>query len=134
MKQLTSIDAGYWSRRLAWSGEIRSTPSVLLGRSRACAIATNVLVPFLAATEAVTTFESGLLAQLPAESMNTIMRQTAHVLFGPDHPPAIYRTAIRRQGLMQIFHDYCLNDRSACEECSFPLLLKNHLDAPGCRE
>jgi len=51
------------------------------------------------------------------------VRQTAHNLFGPAHPPVLYRTGVRRQGLLQIFHDYCLNDRSRCAGCTFPALL-----------
>ena len=42
------------------------------------------------------------------QDVNSLMRQTAHALFGPDHPPSLYRDTLRRQGLMQVFYDYAL--------------------------
>lgn len=54
-----------------------------------------------------------LLYELPAESRNQITRQTAHFVFGPDYNPAVFATALAQQGLLQLFHDYCLPDRLA---------------------
>ena len=101
----------YWTRRLALDGGMGDRPISLVGTGRARAILVNVLVPFAAATEQHWVFERGLLEVLPAEPVNSIIRETAHALFGPDHPPALYRTGLRRQGLIHLFHAYGLGSR-----------------------
>jgi hypothetical protein len=83
----------------------------------------NVVVPFMAATRPET-ISMALLRRLPPEEDNNIIRQTAYALLGPDRNPSLYRTGLRQQGLIQIFHDYCLNDRSGCRSCPLPEILK----------
>jgi hypothetical protein len=78
-----------------------------VGPARANAIVTNILVPWRAATGATELH----LDRLPAEPSNSIIRQTAHALFGPDHTPKVYQSALARQGLIQIFHDYLIPHR-----------------------
>jgi len=67
------------------------------------------------------------LRRLPPEEDNQIIRQTAHNLLGPDHNPALYRSGLRQQGLIQIFNDFCLTDRSRCKDCA---LLKSLAKEP----
>jgi len=51
------------------------------------------------------------LENQPVEPMNSVIRETAYTLFGPDHSPKLYRTALARQGLIQIFNDFILTGR-----------------------
>jgi hypothetical protein len=104
-KWLIEFPANYWSRHISWKTECE--PTALVGVSRANAIVTNILVPWRAATG------TGALnlGRLPIEPSNSIIRQTAHTLFGPDHTPKVYRSALARQGLIQIFHDYLITHR-----------------------
>ena len=105
----------YWRRRLSLGGKPQPSDAALLGSGRVAAILSNVVIPFLASTGA----DIGpLLNSLPAEEDNNLIRQTAFALFGRDHNPAFYHTGLRQQGLMQIFHDFCLNNRSACRDCA----------------
>ncbi len=122
---LTDLPAGYWSHRVAWSGAAGPRATALLGRARAVSILINVVVPFLAADGAgAPAFAAGLLAELPPETDSGLVRATAHTLFGPGHPVSWYRGGLRRQGLVQIFRDFCLNDRSRCAACPFPACLR----------
>jgi hypothetical protein len=73
------------------------------------------VIPFLAAEGLPV---AHLLPALPAEEDNSLLRQTAHALFGRDHNPAFYRDGLKQQGLLQIFYDFCLNNRTACRECA----------------
>ncbi len=116
----------YWDRRLGWGGRALAEPVALVGEERARLFVTNVAIPLLAAQARVPPFSSGLLDRLAPEGDNQLLRQTAFNLFGPHHPGSWYRTGARRQGLIQIFHDYCLNDRSRCASCPFPALLRAH--------
>jgi hypothetical protein len=116
----------YWDHRLTWGGRKQPRPAALIGDSLARAILNNVFFPYLAACEMRAPFAQGLLKHLPVETGNQVVRQTALSLFGPDYPPSWLRDGLRQQGLIQIFHDYCLNDRSRCAECPFPELLARH--------
>jgi len=110
----------YWRHRLRFSGPPHKRPVALIGTARAGAILTNVVIPFLAATRAVDIRSDPALQVLPAESGNRFTRHTASLLLGPDHNPSVYRTGLRQQGLLQIFHDFCLTDRSRCRNCRLP--------------
>jgi hypothetical protein len=123
LKSLTNLRGPYFDRHATLGGRRLTRPAALIGADRAEAIAINVFAPFLAAAGVQAPFDRGLLDQLPPETDNAIIRQTALNLFGPDHGPSLYRTGLRRQGLIQIFHDYCLDDRSRCAACTFPALL-----------
>jgi hypothetical protein len=104
-KRLTSFSSTHWDTHLSWGS--RCKPTALVGTARANTIFTNILIPWRAAT-GDTALE---LDHLPTEPGNSIIRQTAHALFGPDHTPKVYRSALARQGLIQVFHDYLIPHR-----------------------
>jgi hypothetical protein len=109
----------YWDRRLGVGLKKSLARTALVGRDRAEAIVLNTFIPYAAA--AGLDIGGALVTEaLPSEGVNWILRQTAHNLLGRDHNPTLYRSGLRRQGLLQIFHDYCLNDRSRCASCPFP--------------
>jgi hypothetical protein len=102
---LTAFTPNYWDTHISWKKSCR--PTALVGVSRANAIVTNILVPWRAATG----LADPALNHLPAEPMNSIIRQTANALFGPDHTHKVYRSSLARQGLIQVFHDYLITHR-----------------------
>jgi hypothetical protein len=104
-KLLTDFPSNHWKTHMTW--KTKCEPTALVGASRANAIVTNILVPWRAASGVVELN----LARLPVEPINSIIRQTAHTLFGPDHSPKVYGSALARQGLIQIFHDYLITHR-----------------------
>ena len=113
----------YWHKRISLASPPRAKPIAIVGKPRLSAICANVLLPFLSATGITTTH---LVTNLPPEQSNAIIRQTAHALFGRDHNPVLYsKNGLRQQGLMQIFHDFCLSDRSGCRECPLPKALRS---------
>lgn len=67
----------------------------------------NVTVPFGLAEG-----DGSVLENLPAEPMNSVIKETAYALFGPDHSAKLYRTALARQGVIQLFHDVILPARA----------------------
>ena len=121
----------YWQERLALGGR-RQPGSALIGGRRAAAILSNVILPFMAATDRLDLDRTTLLRRIPAEEDNSLVRQTALYLLGPDHNPAVYRTGLRQQGLLQIYHDFCLNNRAGCRACPLPAALQESR-APGRR-
>ena len=112
--------APYWPHRLSFSSPPAKNPVALIGKPRAQAILANLLLPGFAAMGAPPEAWRPQIDSLPAEETNELIRQTALRLFGPDHAPRLHRSGLRRQGLIQIHHDYCLGDRSLCAACPYP--------------
>lgn len=96
----------FWSTHTGWSG--KEKPAELVGKDRAKAIELNVIVPYRMAKG-----NGPALKSLPVEPLNSMIRETACTLFGPDHTPGLYRSALARQGLIQIFNDFVLTGRLA---------------------
>jgi len=104
-KWLKDFPDNFWNTHISWG--TRCEPTLLVGQARANAIITNILIPYQAA---IGKGEIDL-GKLPVEPSNSIIRQTAYALFGPDHTPKVYLSALARQGLIQVFHDYLLTHR-----------------------
>jgi hypothetical protein len=102
------VSIPYWEKRLGFGGKPSNSPISIVGASRRAAIISNVIIPFVATQGRDV---SPLLPFLPVEASNQLIRQTAHLLFGPDHNPALYAGGVLQQGLIQIFHDFCLSNR-----------------------
>lgn len=118
-------DPGYWTRRLTLGGRKHEAAVALIGEARGDAILANVFVPFCACV-GTNRAPDDLLNLLKNDEENELVRRTAHFLFGPDQTQALYRNALRRQGLIQIFFDYCLIDRSRCATCTMPAALRSY--------
>ncbi len=91
----------FWSTHVGWTGT--ENKAELIGKGRLQAMDLNVFVPYRLAKG-----DSFALDNLPVEPMNSVIKETAYALFGPDHSPKLYRTALARQGLIQIFTDFIL--------------------------
>ena len=112
----------YWARRGSLARPRYARAESLIGPGRAASILNNILIPWWAATDAVQ-IDAPLLATLPQEDPNRFIKHTAHALFGHDHAPSLYHSGLRQQGLLQIFHDFCLSSRNGCAECQLPAAL-----------
>lgn len=112
----------YWAWRGSFATPRYARPESLIGQGRAATILNNVMLPWWAATGALA-LDSALLESLPREDSNRFIKHTAHALFGHDHPPSLYHSGLRQQGLLQIFHDFCLSSKNGCAGCPLPATL-----------
>lgn len=128
LEYCTSRADPFWSTRLTLRGEQQAKPIALIGKARATAIVVNVLLPLAAGHAKYSANVLTALDHLPQEAENALVKQTAYYLFGRDHSPSLYRDTLARQGLLQIFHDFCMSDRSRCASCTFPQTLQRHLE------
>ncbi|HMO04212.1 MAG TPA: DUF2851 family protein [Kiritimatiellia bacterium] len=113
-------EAGSGPWREYVGGTRSSRPVALVGQDRLNALLLNVVLPLAAASGFDPVTLDANLASIKPEPLNQIMKQTAHYLFGTEFPSRWLASASARQGLMQVFHDYCLHDRSQCARCPFP--------------
>jgi len=131
LKLFVQIHDPYWNRHFTLGGKAQPREAELIGAGRAQEITANVVLPFVAAMaeiegdhrllERVKSYYTALRAA-PSNSILQLARQQ---LF--DVPPSslkLLNTTRRQQGLMQVFQDFCLNDKSACHRCQFPELVK----------
>ena len=91
----------FWTDHIGWIGTEQHAELVGAGRLRA--IELNIFAPYRLAQG-----DASALQQLQMEPMNSVIRETAYWLLGPDHSPVLYRSALARQGLIQIFYDFIL--------------------------
>ncbi len=126
LKRIEDLYCPYWSYRSGWNLNRHAKRNALIGPNRAAAVMVNVILPFLSATYLAPGDISRAIEQLPLEPGNSIIRRTAVHLFGSDHPDSLYNDTLRRQGLIQIFQDFCLNDRTQCKSCPLPKVLSGY--------
>jgi len=116
-------NAPYWPLRVSLGGVKQKSPTALLGQDRLESLLINVVLPLAAAFGYDAHKVRSCLTEARPETINHIMKQTAFYLLGPDYPSLLLASAGQRQGLLQIFHDHCLHDRSHCARCAFPAWL-----------
>ena len=137
-KLFLQIRDPYWNRHFTLGGKMQGREAELIGEARAQEIVMNVVLPFVAAM-ADTGGDRSLLekararyAALRVVPSNSILRLASQQLFGtPRLSRPLFVASRRQQGLMQIFHDFCLNDKSACHQCQFPELVKRWAATPS---
>lgn len=123
---LDCVPYGYWRGRPAWNAEVGSRAEALVGRGRSLALVINTVLPFMSASGLPDEVWRAMLEILPPEDISGCAREAVHALFGREHSPSLYRSGLRRQGLLHLLHEYCLRRKYPCEECPLPRRLKAH--------
>ncbi|HUI07866.1 MAG TPA: DUF2851 family protein [Verrucomicrobiae bacterium] len=121
----------YWSHHFTLGGKPQLRASELIGASRAREIVANIVLPFVAAyardrdDDKLARAAQTQYMRLPAAPSNEIVRLASGQLFEkPSAARRFIRTSRQQQGLMQVFQDFCLNDKSVCQRCQFPELVR----------
>ncbi len=108
----------FWHTHLSLGGD-PCQPTALIGPTRINTIVTNVLIPLRWALDLCPT--TAIATKLPPGQINSHERRAAHALFGRDHNPALYAAhGLRQQGLLQIYHDFCITHSGVCAQCRLP--------------
>ena len=121
----------HWNHHFTLGGGRQPRPSELIGDGRAREIVANVVLPFVGALARIQRdphlyekARTGFLALRPGPT-NSILRLAAGQMFGsPAQGRPFITTARRQQGLIQVFQDFCINDKSACQHCQFPEMVR----------
>ena len=119
LKILGAVSDGFWDHHAGWDGRILSSSSKLIGTDRATALLFQVLAPMAEISEA----ELGeRMESWPAGGDAGLLRSASVRLLGVPFPPPDVRTHLAREGLLQIYKDFCR--AKTCAECSMPKFLK----------
>ncbi len=115
---LTGLRDEYWDHRYTLASARVPGVLALVGQARATEMLANVFFPRAIAAHPKRWAE---YERLTAAQSNRRIETAASRLFAGDgqtiHP---VKTALQQQGLLQIYEDFCLQDDSDCERCTFP--------------
>lgn len=119
LRALAKLKHPFWNWRHTLSSARSPTPLALLGNARAHEWLANHLVPL--ALHEDPAFSWADYARLPATPPNDKVKRAALRLLG-DRPDAgeFLKSLAHHQALLQVYHDFCLEDTSSCRECPFP--------------
>lgn len=117
---LTGLRDAYWDHHYTLTSAHAINPVALVGQARATEMLANVFFPraIAARPERWAEYE-----RLPAAQTNRRIETAAARLFaGASGAEAVspVKRAVQQQGLLQIYEDFCLQDDSDCERCTFP--------------
>jgi Protein of unknown function (DUF2851) len=113
----------FWDVHYSLRSAVASRRISLIGVSRVKDIVANVLYPLLLISGNA---DWAKFKGIRAELGNTFLKIVCLRLFGDagrgeEHAHFLYQ----QQGLLEIFEDFCLNDRTDCQACRFPGLIAN---------
>ena len=119
LKILGAVSDRFWDHHAGWDGRILSSSSKLIGTDRATALLFQVLAPMAEISEA----ELGeRMESWPAGGDAGLLRSASVRLLGVPFPPSDVRTHLAREGLLQIYKDFCR--AKPCDQCSMVEFLK----------
>ena len=115
---LRSVSDPFWDHHASWEGRPLSRPARLVGTDRAAALLFQVLAPLARLSER----ELGRrMATCPAGGDAGLLRSASVRLLGVPFPPPDVRTHLAREGLLQIYRDFCRT--RPCGDCGMPAFL-----------
>jgi len=107
----------YWNHRLSFKSEKKHAEISIIGKERASAIFTNVVIPFLGAMGVkITRF----LDYLPKSDNNRLCRHMSNLILGPDYSHITQGNPVLQQGLLAVYEDFCVTAENDCRRCSLP--------------
>ncbi|MFH1226741.1 MAG: DUF2851 family protein [Planctomycetota bacterium] len=124
---------GYWSYRSSFSSRPFTRPLALVGADRADEIIVNIIIPFMLLysrrnkddnlARSVTEF----YCAFPPLADNYIIEFMRYRMFKEDtvRYQGVVDTALRQQGLLQVFNDFCRKGSEECDSCGFNQALAN---------
>lgn len=116
---IEKVQHPFWSLRHTLHAQPSGRPIALLGRQLGLELLANHLIPLALAEDPA--FGVGSYHKLAGTAGNDALRRVALRLFGSHESAQPWlRRLSHQQGLLQIYHDFCLEDVSDCSQCRFP--------------
>jgi len=125
----------YWATRHVVGGKRLSAPRALVSGDRVLLFMINMAIPFFIsrATEIKDRKDEeelkAIAQALPRPAANAVTKYMVARLFGGKAPRGMLN-AVRDQGLMQIYADFCHVDSGACHDCALAGYMEQLADMP----
>ena len=115
---LQSLRHDFWSHHHTLTSNRSQTAISVFGKNLALELAANHLIP-LAIHEERFSFKD--YYKLRHAATNQKLKRTAIRLFGDETSASPFlRRLSHQQALLQLYHDFCLEDFTDCDKCPFP--------------
>lgn len=130
-------DDDYWAWRYVIGGKRLGRPRNLVGPGRMEIILVNVVIPFLLARARAFGDAEGeerlrlLFHGMPGLEENHVTKLMTARMFPAMKTRGFLKGAARRQGLAQVYADFCLALDEGCAACPFASYLEKLMDGPG---
>ncbi|MGC4015155.1 MAG: DUF2851 family protein [Luteolibacter sp.] len=116
---LEELHHPFWEQRHTLTSAPTLRPVALFGRSQGLELLANHLVPL--ALHEDEGFDFNAYWKLRASAPNERVKRCGLRLFGSlETAKPWFQKLAHHQALLQIYHDFCLEDVSDCERCPFP--------------
>ena len=113
LKILGAVSDPFWDHHAGWNGRILPGSSKLIGLDRAVALLFQVVAPLAELTEV----DLGQrMESWPTGGDAGLLRSASVRLLGVPFPPPDVRNHLAREGLLQIYKDFCR--AKPCHQCS----------------
>lgn len=117
--RLAGLDHPFWANRYTLRSQPTKKPIALCGENRATEFVVNYSVPRWWFNDPEAAWD--YLQTLRSSVVSDPVRRAATRLFGNRRDRRQFlRHAWQHQALLQLYHDFCLQDSSDCEDCPFP--------------
>lgn len=115
---LESLEHPFWSRRHTLSSVASTGRIALFGRTQALELLANHLIPLALHEEAISFRD---YFKLRSSAPNEKVKRCGLRLFGSMAAASPWlKRVCHHQALLQVYHDFCLEDFSDCANCPFP--------------
>jgi len=115
------LEHPYWSRHFSWQGTAQRRPVALVGASRVAGFLFNTAWPLAWSEQPESVRQEIERARAPLETHPE--RVAAFRLLGGRRLRGQASLLLVREGLIQIYQDFCLREGTLCTGCEFPELL-----------
>ncbi len=116
---LENLDDPFWSHHYTLTSKRSEKRLALIGKDRIRDLLINHLLPIRIIQNDTSAWDHYL--RLPAPATSESINRVSTRLFGqrPDKKEFL-KKAWQHQALLQIYHDFCLEDTTDCDTCPFP--------------
>ena len=117
--RLIELDHSFWSQRYTLRSKPTAHPIALCGKARVDEFLANYYIPSFWRTAPDRAWAA--YCKLPAGPANDAVKRATTRLFGtrPDRRQFL-KKLWQHQALLQVYHDFCLEDSTECSACPFP--------------
>ncbi len=117
--RLAELDHPFWNHRYTLRSKPTPRPVALCGRTRIDEFLANYYIPSFWRTDPDRAWAA--YGKLPGGTTSDSVRRAATRLLGERSDRRQFLKKLwQHQALLQIYHDFCLEDSSDCEQCPFP--------------
>lgn len=118
-ERLGGLGHDFWTTHYTLRSKPAARPVALCGRDRVNEILANYYIPSWWRSSPEAAWSA--FRELPGGGLSDPVRRAATRLLGerPDRA-RFHRRLWQHQALLQVYHDFCLEDASECRDCPFP--------------